>query len=131
PAYGRVFNAADDRAPGAAPYVVLSFSYWQSHFNRDAQAIGRKLILNGYPFTIIGVAPPRFVGADVAFRPDLFVPIMMRSEVKHVTFASWNDRHSWWLAAIGRLRQSARVKDAEGELFAIYREQDVGESRNL
>ena len=65
------------------------------------RAIGRKLSLNGYPFTVIGVAPRGFTGADVAFKPDFFIPIMMRSEVKHIAFASWNDRHNWWLAASG------------------------------
>src|SRR6185437_1821627 len=89
-ALGRAFNDADDRAPGASPYVVLSYSYWQSHFNGDMQAIGRKLRVNDYPFTVIGVAPRGFAGADVAYKPDLFMPIMMRSEVLHIPFASWN-----------------------------------------
>ncbi len=131
PALGRVFNAADDRAPGGSPYVVLSYTYWQSHFNRDAQAIGRKLRINGYPFTVIGVAARGFAGADVAFKPDLFVPIMMRSDVIHIPFERWNDRHNWWMAAIGRLKPGVGIKQAEGELFAICKDQESAERRSL
>ncbi len=131
PALGRVFNADDDRAPGASPYVVLSYAYWQSHFDHDGQAIGRKLSLNGHPFTVIGVAPRGFAGADVALKPDLFIPIMMRSEVRHVTFASWNDRHNWWMAALGRLKPDAGIKKAETELFAVCKDQESAERRSL
>src|SRR5688572_5043101 len=56
PAIGRVFNSDEDRAPGASPYVVLSYDYWRSRFLGDPQVLGRKLRLNGYPFTIVGVA---------------------------------------------------------------------------
>lgn len=88
PALGRLFNTADGRAPGASPYAVLSYSYWQSHFNSDTQAIGRKLRVNGYPLTVIGVAPAGFTGADIAFKPALFVPIVMRSQVLHIAYAT-------------------------------------------
>lgn len=131
PVIGHVFNSSDDRAPGTSPYVVLSYLYWQSHFNRDGQVIGRKLSLNGYPFTVIGVAPPGFAGADVALKPDLFVPIMMRSEVKHETFVNWNNRHAWWMAAIGRLKPGAGIKQAEGQLFAICKDDELAERRTL
>ncbi len=131
PALGRVFNTADDRAPGSSPYVVLSYSYWQSHFNGNTQAIGRKLRINGYPFTVIGVAPRRFSGADVAFQPSLFLPIMMRSEVLHISYAAWNNRHNWWMAALGRLKPGANTKKAEGELFAICKAQESAERRSL
>jgi len=131
PALGRVFNEADDRTPGASPYVVLSYPFWQSHFNGDAQAIGRKLRINGYPFTVIGVAPRGFAGADVAYKPDLFIPIMMRSQVLHIPFANWNDRHNWWMAAVGRLKPGASIKEAEGQLFAICKGQEAAGLQRL
>ncbi len=131
PALGHMFNAADDRAPGASPCVVLSYSYWQSHFNSDMQAIGRTLRVNGYPLTVIGVAPPGFNGTDIAFKPVLFLPIMMRSEILHVSYASWNDRHCWWIAAIGRMKPNMPINKAEGELFAICKDQESAERRSL
>lgn len=130
PALGQLFTAADDRGPGVSPYLVLSYSYWQSHFNGDTRAIGRKLRINGYPFTVIGVAPRGFTGADVAFRPDFFLPIMMRSEVLHISFATWNDRHNWWMAAVGRLKPGVPIKRAEDELFSICREQEAAGHRS-
>lgn len=131
PALGRFFNSEDDRAPGAAPYAILSYSYWQSRFAGDPQVTGRKLRVNGYPLIVIGVAPPAFTGADVAFKPELFIPIMMRSEVLRIPFATWNDRHNWWMAAIGRLRPGANIKHAESELFAICKDQQLAEARRL
>lgn len=63
-ALGRVFNSADDYAPGAAPYVVLSYSYWQSRFNSDASVIGHKLRINGYPFTVAEAQLPAVSGCS-------------------------------------------------------------------
>jgi predicted permease len=130
PAIGRVFDSSDDRAPGAAPYVVLSYTYWQRRFRREATVVGRKLRLNGYPFTVIGVAPPGFTGTDVAFKPDLFIPIMMRSQITHVSFERWSNRHNWWMAAIGRLKPGTPIKKAEGQLFAICKDQEAAERRS-
>ena len=59
PALGRVFNSEEDRAPGASPYVVLSYDYWQSRFQGDPQVLGRKMRLNGYPFSVVGVDAAR------------------------------------------------------------------------
>src|SRR5262249_55454784 len=54
---GRVFTTADDRRGCAAPGAVVSYSFWQREFGGQASAIGRKLMLNGYPFEVIGVTP--------------------------------------------------------------------------
>ena len=129
PALGRLFDAQDDRAPGAAPYVVLSFDYWHGRFNGDPNVIGRKLRLNGFPFAIVGVTRSGFHGTDVTTAPNLFIPLMMRSEVTGDPFARWNNRHYWWMQAIGRLKPGATVKQAETELFGVFREQEAAERR--
>src|SRR5579884_1653739 len=129
PALGRLFDAQDDRAPGAAPYIVLSYSYWQSRFSGDTHVIGRKLWINGYPLFVVGVAAPGFTGADVAFRPDVFIPIMMRGQVMHFPFERWNNRKNWWMAIIGRLKPGASIRKAEGELFAVCKDQEAAERR--
>lgn len=131
PALGRVFSDKDDRAPGAAPYVVLSYSYWRARFNGDTQVIGQKLWLNGYPLTVIGIAPAGFTGTDVAFRPDVFIPIMMRSEVAHIPFKRWNNRHYWWMAVIGRIKNGTPLSKAEGELYAICKDEESAERRTV
>lgn len=65
PNLGRVFQASDERGPDSAPYVVLGYSYWHTHFQDDRHVIGRVVQLSKHPFTIVGVAPPKFHGTLV------------------------------------------------------------------
>jgi hypothetical protein len=95
PAIGRLFGPEEDRAPGAAPYVVLSYDYWQSRFNGDPQILGRTFRLNGYPLTVVGVAHRGFRSTDVAIGPNLYIPVMMRSEILGIPFPQWNNRHNF------------------------------------
>ncbi len=129
PAIGRVLNPEDDRKPGASPYAVLSYDYWQSRFAGDPRVVGRKMRLNGYPFTIVGVSRRGFRGADVTTSPNVFIPILMRSEVTGVPFERWNNRHWWWEQVVGRLKPGATVKQAESELSVVFREQEEAERR--
>jgi hypothetical protein len=62
PYLGRFFHRSDERGPNSAPYVVLAYSFWHTHFNDDRGVVGRTVQLNKHPFTIIGVAPPGFRG---------------------------------------------------------------------
>jgi putative ABC transport system permease protein len=62
PALGRFFAAEEDRDPGASPLAVLSHTFWQSEFGGDPSVIGRTLILDRQPATVIGVAPAGFGG---------------------------------------------------------------------
>ena len=78
---GRTFSAEEDRTPGADPELVISYGYWLRRFAGDPAVIGRKVRLNNYPFTIIGVAPPGFFGEVVGDRPDLWAPMMMQPQV--------------------------------------------------
>jgi len=129
PALGRVLNAGDDRAPGAAPYAVLRHNYWQSRFGSDPQIVGRGIRLNGYPFTVVGVSRRGFHGTNPTDSPDLFVPILMFSEISGESFSRWNTRHFWWLQAFGRMKPGANTERAETELFSIYQDQEQAELR--
>ena len=60
PYLGRFFHGSDEHGPNSAPYIVLSYSYWHSHFHDDRGVLGRVVQLNKNPFTILGVAPPEF-----------------------------------------------------------------------
>ena len=62
PYLGRFFHAADEHGPNSAPYIVLTYAYWHSHFQDDRGVVGRTVQLNKHPFTILGVAPPEFRG---------------------------------------------------------------------
>jgi predicted permease len=76
PYLGHFFHASDEHGPNSAPYVVLSYAFWHSHFQDDRGLIGRMVQLDRHPFTIIGVAPPEFHGTLMFFNANIFVPIV-------------------------------------------------------
>jgi predicted permease len=86
PYLGSFFHVPDEHGPNSAPYVVLAYSYWHTHFQDDRNVLGRTVRLNKHPFTILGVAPPEFRGTLVIFNPDFFVPIVNQEELDGTSF---------------------------------------------
>jgi len=129
PALGRLFTEEEDRQPGASPYVVLSYEYWLMRFAGAQDVIGRNLRLNGHPFTIIGVTRRGFHGTNVTTAPQLFVPLMMFSEISGTPFTRWNNRHFWFMQSIGRIKAGASVSQAETEFSGVLRNQEAEERR--
>src|SRR5581483_1576878 len=82
PYLGRFFHAADEHGPASAPFVVLSYAYWQSHFASDRGVVGRVVRLNKHPLTIIGVAPPEFRGTLLFSSPAFFIPLVEQDQVE-------------------------------------------------
>jgi predicted permease len=82
PLLGRFFHAADEHGPNSAPYLVISYAYWHSHFQDDRGVVGRVVQVNKHPFTILGVAPPGFAGTLVFFSPDFWVPMVQQEQVQ-------------------------------------------------
>lgn len=81
PTLGRAFADADDRAVGANPLIVISDRLWRSRFGSDTGVIGRGVRLNGRPFTVVGVAPPGFLGTFTGCSIDGWVPVTMQAVV--------------------------------------------------
>lgn len=81
PHLGRFFHSSDERGVNSAPYIVLSHAYWRSRFHEDSGVIGRAVLINKNPFTIVGVAPPGFRGTMAFLSPDFFVPMVNREQV--------------------------------------------------
>jgi predicted permease len=82
PAIGRLFKDEDNRMPHAHPLAILSYDFWQSRFGADPNVIGRRLVVDEQPLTVIGVAARGFRGVEVDRHPDLWVPAMMtRGEI--------------------------------------------------
>jgi predicted permease len=82
PFLGRFFHAADEHGPGSAPYIVISYAYWHSHFRDDPGIVGRVVQVNKHPFTILGVAPREFRGTLLFFSADLWVPMVQQEQVQ-------------------------------------------------
>jgi hypothetical protein len=79
PHLGRVFTDADDQTPGAHFVTVISYDLWRRRFRADPNIVGKKININNYPFTIIGVSAQGFNGVGFGAVPDLRVPMMMKS----------------------------------------------------
>jgi len=93
PAMGQAFNASDCNAPGLFPVVVLSDGAWRNVFAGDPSMVGKTITLNRVPLTVIGIAPPRFHGAQPA-AADFWVPLTMDPLI-HAGDSLKQDNLSW------------------------------------
>ncbi len=75
PSKGRLLTQQDDTAKNANPVAVLSYGYWRTRFGASRDVIGQIVLVNGHPFTILGVAPQGFDTAIGGYKPGIFVPI--------------------------------------------------------
>ncbi len=77
PTLGRLLLPGDDRSPGASPYAVLSWDYWNHRFGRDPNVLGRSLHIGEQTFEIIGIGPRDFTGTETGTVTDVFLPLSM------------------------------------------------------
>src|SRR5690348_8299882 len=120
-AAGRLLTPGDNVNEGAHPYVVLSWDLWQRRFGGAAGTIGRRITLNGVPFTIIGVAARGFHGIAVGNHSDVFMPIVMMPSVNPPA-TGWNTRHWWWLTMMARLKPGVPLSSASSELNVLWQQ---------
>ena len=110
-AFGRLITPDDDRAPGAHPVAVISHRCFERRFGADPAVVGRAAIINGRSFTIIGVAPPQFLGLEINFMPEIWFPLMMQREIR--PGQDWlNDRKRDSLFLAGRLKPGVSFAQA-------------------
>jgi putative ABC transport system permease protein len=119
PASGRLLRPEDDRVGAGNPVTVLSYDLWTRRFASDPQIVGRTVAINGYPFTVIGIAPQGFQGTTV-LKGDLWVPLSTLTQAmpdrRDTLFTS---RRATWLFMGGRLKDGVSVAQATSELDAI------------
>jgi predicted permease len=113
---GRLFTEEDNRASNAHPLAVLSYDYWANRFAADPAVLGRTLIVDEQPLTIVGVAARGFRGVEVERHPDLWVPAMMaRGDIMEP------GRNWVWIVARRRPEVSRpRIQAAVTTLFANH-----------
>lgn len=114
-ALGRVLGSDDDGMPGTNPVVVLSYDFWKTQFASAPDVIGRKVLVNQNPMTVIGVAAPSFRGIDVGEVPSLWIPAAMSAQAIP-GFASQLDRRMRWMQVLGRLRPEVTAAQAQAGL---------------
>jgi predicted permease len=114
PHLGRFFHGADENGANSAPYVVLSYAYWHSHFHDDAAVLGRMVLINKHQLTIIGVAPPAFRGSELFFAPAMWIPMVEQPAVQGYDELKVRGDHSEFV--IGRLKQGVTPAQATEDL---------------
>ena len=122
PALGRVFNSQeDDRDYNGHPVVVLGYDYWVSRFARSPNVLGKKLLVNNVPMTIIGVSQAGFAGLDPVQSPQIRVPVQMKPAMLPTwTWLHMDDRRSRWVQVFARLKPGYTVESAQPALQGLF-----------
>ena len=103
------------------PVVVLSYDYWVSRFARDPKVMGKKILVNNYPMTIVGVSAAGFAGFDPARSPQIRVPILMKpAMLPEWTWLQTDDRRARWVQVFARLKPGYTVESAQAPLQALF-----------
>jgi predicted permease len=117
---GRVFTPEDD-TPSSAPVAVLSHRVWQLTYGSDPTIVGSSFVVEGHPFTVIGVAPPGFFGETLrGDPPDIWIPVQQEAILDGGS-ALLNQPISAWLRVIGRLRPGASIAGMAPRLTGVLR----------
>lgn len=119
PTAGRLIDSNDDRVPGEGSVVVLNHRYWMSRFAGNRAIIGDSLIINGHPFTIVGVAPEGFDGTTIGSRPQVFVPISMGERMNPGQKLVEN-RRAYWIYLFARLKPGMELEQAQAAINRPY-----------
>ena len=118
PYLGRFFHGSDEHGSNSAPYIVLTYAFWHSHFQDDRGVVGRVVQLNKHPFTILGVAPPEFRGTLVFVFPDFWVPIVNQEQVEGVNVLNARGKRGI-LMVLGHLKAGVTPSQAVADLNSI------------
>ncbi len=118
PLRGRLFTDADDRV-GGSPVAVITAELWKRRFGADPGTVGRVVLFNSRPVTIIGVTPRGFQGTTL-LRADAWVPLRLASiAAPRFEERMFGQRRSVWLMMGGRLTPGVTVSQADAELRTI------------
>ena len=118
PYLGRFFHGADERGPNSAPYIVLTYAYWHTHFQDDRGAVGRVVQLNKHPFTILGVAPENFRGTLLFVYPDFWAPLINQEQVEGANVQNERGNH-FLLMILGHLKAGVTPLQAISDLNSV------------
>jgi putative ABC transport system permease protein len=119
---GRFFTQDDDRTPGAHPVAVISYSFWESRFGKDPNLIGKTILINEQPMTVLGVTPPSFYGVDLSDNSDVRVPLMMTPVFNPLLPTRLQSRRHQWLSVLARRKADVTPEQAQASLDVLYRQ---------
>lgn len=118
---GRVFTESDDR-PGAAPVAVISYRAWETRYGGEPSVVGSTFLIEGHPFTVIGVTPPGFFGETLrSDPPDIWIPLQQEPLIDG-DGTLLNQSISAWLRMMGRLKPGASIQGMAPRLTGVLRQ---------
>lgn len=122
---GRTILPEDDQESAPA-IAVVSNSFWMQKLGASREIVGKTIVVNGLPITIVGVAPPDFFGLEPGSSPDLFIPLAKYSAEQARQGPTYNglsfltDPKLWWTGVVGRLRPGVSTQQAQSELQVMF-----------
>jgi len=120
PAKGRFFLPEEDTTPGMHAVAVMNYGTWQSRFGGADDIVGKTLRINRIAFTVIGVAPPQFIGVNAIFGPDLWIPAAMAERfLPNEMQDALSDRGKAVFQGVGRLKLGVTQVRAQANMAAL------------
>lgn len=119
--YGRVLTPEDDK-PSAPPALVLSHRVWQATYGGDPSIVGSTFVVEGHPFTVVGIASAGFFGETLeSDPPDIWIPVQQEPMIS-AEGALLRQPVSAWLRVIGRLKHGATTAGMSPRLTGVLRQ---------
>jgi predicted permease len=123
-ALGRTLTPEDDRVPGGHPLAMISHAYWVSRFSADPNILGRTLVVDGLPLTIVGVGAQGFDGIELGYSPGLWIPVAMKAQMTQGWFSeavTLENRRTYWVQVFARLKPGISPEAARVSLQPPFR----------
>jgi len=135
PYMGRTFAADEDLVPGQKPVAIVSHDLWQRRFNSDSELVGKTVTINEQQLTVVGVAPPQYMGMVRGLGIDVWIPLMTTTLIKPGGERALTSRGNRGLKLVGRLKPGATIEQARArfnfltqEMRAAYPEEWLSKS---
>jgi len=120
PTKGRFFLPEEEGASGAHAVAVMNYATWQTRFGGADDIIGKTLRVNNVVFTVIGVAPAKFIGVNAIFGPDLWIPATMAEQLLPSQMQNaLSDRNKAIFQGVGRFKPGATRTLAQANMTTI------------
>jgi predicted permease len=131
PWIGRLFTQDDDVTPGAHPLAVLGYAFWTRRFAKDEGIVGKTILINEHPVTVVGVTPPGFYGLTLSNDPDVRVPLMMTPVFNPVPPTRLKSRTHQWLNVMARVKSDIPLSQAQASMDVLYRQLREEDAKRL